>query len=173
MKELPTRKKIRLDGYDYSRNGVYFITVCVQHKHEILGLVVVGANMVRPSEVALSDIGMVVDTAIRKIGEIYQDVHVDKYVIMPNHIHMILAIDNTDGRTMCAPTVSRIVKHCKEYVTKQIGFSVWQKSYHDHIIRDEEEYHAIWRYMDENPAKWPEDDYFIKSDSQLIFIKVR
>lgn len=171
MKELPTRKKIRLEGYDYSDVGCYFITFCVKDKHEMLGEVV-GANSVRPCEnslypckAELSDIGVVADTAIRKIEAIYPNVEVNKYVVMPNHIHMVLVIDDANGcngRTMCAPTISRVIKQCKEYVTKQIGFSIWQRSYHDRIIRDEAEYQEIWRYIDENPAKWSQDCYFVE-----------
>jgi REP element-mobilizing transposase RayT len=100
------------------------------------------------------------------ISKIYNHIRIDKYVIMPNHIHMVLCIDNPardDGRTMCAPTsVSRVIRHCKECVTKQIGFSMWQKSFNDRIIRDEAEYRRISQYIDENPARWTEDEYFNK-----------
>jgi len=82
---------------------------------------------------------------------------------MPNHIHMIVAINS--GRLVIAPTqatpnLSTIIKQFKTAVTKQIGFSLWQKSYHDHIIRNEDEYQRIWQYIDENPARWDEDEYF-------------
>ena len=158
--ELPKRKNIRLQDYDYSQNGVYFITVCVKAHEQILWEnAFVGANIVRPQ---LSDIGRVVEKSIINISNIYDAVCVDKYVVMPNHVHMIIVIDSlNNGRTMCAPTMSRIIKQCKEYVTKQIKFSIWQKSFHDHIIRNEDEYQKIWQYIDENPLKWTEDTYFI------------
>ena len=62
---------------------------------------------------------------------------------------------------MCAPTaISRVIKQTKEYVTKQIGYTVWQKSFYDRIIRNEDEHRTRWRYIDENPARWTEDDYY-------------
>jgi len=161
MKELPVRKNIRLKGYDYSNAGYYFVTICVKDGHELLwNETPVGAHIVRP----LSDIGMVTKKSIENITEIYSNVIVDKYTIMPNHVHMILRIEN-GGRTMCAPTshVSNMIKQCKEYVTKQIGFSIWQRSYHDHIIRDKAEYQKIWKYIDQNPTRWTEDCYYNKT----------
>ena len=65
------------------------------------------------------------------------------------------------GRTLCVPTISRIIKQCKEYVTKQIGYSIWHTRFHDRIIRDEEEYQNKWRYIDENPARWAEDEFIV------------
>lgn len=158
MKDLLVRKKNRLKNYNYSRNGVYFITFCVKDRHELLGSIDVGAAIGRPSETRLSEYGVIVDTAIQKIDEKYESVKVDQYIVMPNHIHMILITDG--GRAMRAPTISTVINQLKGYVSKQIGFSMWQKSFHDHIIRDEKDYHDHCRYIDENPAKWEEDDYY-------------
>ena len=166
-KELPARKNIRLQGYDYSRAGCYFVTLCVKDGHEMLGKIVtpVGAISNRPNTlVELTKHGYTVEKAIREIPICYQGVTVDNYVIMPNHMHMIITLRNgydSGGRLIIAPTkVSAIVQQYKRSVTKQIGFSMWQKSYHDHIIRDEDEYRRIWQYIDENPAKWTEDKYY-------------
>ena len=93
------------------------------------------------------------------ISEKYEKVSVDKYVIMPNHIHLIIVMQN--GRTQFSPTVSRIIKQFKGKVTKQVGFCIWQKSFYDHIIRDENDYLRIWEYIENNPYKWTEDKYFI------------
>jgi len=165
MKNLRVRKNIRLNDYDYSQGGYYFVTICVKDKHEMLWMPTpVGAHSVRPP---LSDIGEIVEKTIENIPQIYEIVRIDKYVIMPNHIHIIMVIDCDRGRTLCAPTISRVIKQCKEYITKQIGFSMWQKSYHDRIIRDEAEYQAIWRYIDENPARWEEDKYYIKNTEEV------
>ncbi|MCD7920483.1 MAG: hypothetical protein LUG45_10570 [Clostridiales bacterium] len=81
---------------------------------------------------------------------------------MPNHIHVILWIRQEEtpaGRTLCAPTVSRIVKQLKGAVTKQLGYSVWQKSFYDHILRNENDYLLTVQYIDENPLKWDLDPY--------------
>ena len=169
MKALQTRKNISLDGHDYSDAGAYFVTICVKDGHEMLGEIVVGAITNRPSntgvQVLLSHYGQIVDIAIKNIPNIYENVRIDKYVIMPNHIHMIILINH--GRLIIAPTqktasISTIIKGLKTAVTKQIGFSLWQKSFHDHIIRNKEEYQRIWNYIDENPARWEEDCYYKK-----------
>jgi len=124
----------------------------------------VGAIINRPqTPVTLSKYGCIAEKTIHEIPAHYEGVIVNKYVIMPNHIHMILVLQNgydSGGRLIIAPTrVSAIVQQYKRSVTKQIGFSMWQRSYHDHIIRDESEYRKIRQYIDENPAKWNEDKY--------------
>ena len=157
MKELPTRINMRLKDYDYSNDGYYFITICIKDRHKILWNEPVGARIARP---LLSCVGKVVEKAIRHIPDIYQSIVIDKYVIMPNHIHMIMSIVNDPGRALRAPTVSTVINQMKGYVTKQIGYSIWQKLFHDHIIRDEAEYQRIWQYIDENPTKWDQDCYY-------------
>ena len=117
---------------------------------------IVGANIVRPQKY-----GEIVKSAIESIPEYYPAVSVDKYVIMPNHVHLLLQIHSeVNGRTLFAPTVDRVIKQTKGVVTKQIGFSIWQKSFHDHVIRDESDYIKICNYIDENPQKWKEDKYY-------------
>ena len=190
MRVKRTRRLNRLEGYDYSRFGVYFVTVCVRDKHEVFGAVVgaVGNRPLKannsPRYVQLTDIGKVVEIALSKISE---KVEVNKYVIMPNHIHIIFVIrddserndndgqrDNdrrgsndgqcgNNGRLEIAPTISSVVRFFKSYVTKQIGYSIWQKSFHDRIIRSEDEYRKISQYIDDNPSKWEEDCYYIKN----------
>ena len=95
QRELPTRKNIRLNDYDYSTEGYYFITACVKDGYEMLWEEVgnVGARIARP----LSNTGEIVKTAIENIPKFYATVIVDKYVIMPNHIHMIIVLRNDDG----------------------------------------------------------------------------
>ena len=164
--ELRQRKKMRLQGYDYGRAGYYFITICVAERAELLGRVVEecrGAHCA-PAYVTLSDVGRTVEHVILQIPEYHKGVCVDKYVIMPNHIHMILTLAEDGGRTLCAPThrpaIPQTVHGMKEAITKTIGFSIWQKSYHDHIIRNDADYRRIWEYIDNNPAKWREDCYY-------------
>lgn len=162
--ELPVRKTLRLADYDYGQNGYYFITVCTKNREELLCRPPLrrGAPCApdSPDQFQLSDIGFIVDTAIRRIPNCYSSVSVEQYVIMPNHIHMIVVLCDDRGRTRCAPTISRIIKQTKQYVTKQIGFSIWQKSFHDHIIRDEQDFQRIWNYIAANPIKWEEDCYY-------------
>ena len=155
--ELPNRKNIRLKNYDYSQNGAYFLTVCIKDRHELLGKIDVGTNCVRPQ---LSEHGMVVEKEIAILNATYEDVKVDKYIIMPNHIHMIILVTAEPGRTQFVPTISRIIKQFKGAITKKTGVPLWQPRFHDHIIRNEDEYQKAWQYIDENPLKWTEDKYY-------------
>ena len=149
MNDLPKRKPLRIENYDYSTVGAYFITVCVNDRKPILWNV--GAATCRPN---LSKVGSVVETAILQIPEHYPVVSVDKYCVMPDHIHMIISI-NTDkiGRQITAPTVSTVVGHMKRWVSMQIGHSIWQKSFIDRVIRNDKGYRAVWEYIDNNPIK--------------------
>ena len=103
------------------------------------------------------------ETEICKIEDLYAQVRIDKYCIMPDHIHMIVMIGDctgkTSGRPQVAPTLSSIIQQFKGSITKQIGSPIWQKSFYDHIIRDEEDYENIWQYIDGNPSEWPVEDY--------------
>ena len=121
MKELRTRKKNRLRGYDYSSIGSYFITICVKDMHEMFGIIPhpVGADIIRPQ---LSAIGEIVENAINKISHVYPSVTVDSYIIMPNHIHMILIIAG-NGRISSARKFQQICcgRQSKEWTkTKNI-----------------------------------------------------
>lgn len=118
----------------------------------------VGANYVRPLEqLPLSKIGIVIENEIYKLNTVYENIKVDKYQIMPNHIHLIIFIyEDSNGRTQFAPTISRIIKQFKGSITKQIGFSIWQKSFYDRIIRNEKEYQSVWNYIHNNPLKYLE-----------------
>ena len=163
--ELPKRKPNRLPDFDYSTPGGYFITVCTKDRKCILWDTV-GASIARPQTPQLSYWGTIVDKAIRDIGIHYPAVSVDHFVVMPNHIHLLLQIKtDPDGRAMPAPTISRVVQQLKGIVTKQIGHSVWQKLYHDHVIRNEADYRKIWEYIDNNPARWKEDCFY-EADGQ-------
>lgn len=155
--DLPKRKNIRLHNYNYSYNGAYFITICTKNKENLLWKNV-GANCVRLlDQLPLSKIGIVIENEIYKLNTVYENIKVDKYQIMPNHIHLIIFIyEDSNGRTQFAPTISRIIKQFKGSITKQIGFSIWQKSFYDRIIRNEKEYQEVWNYIHNNPLKYLE-----------------
>ena len=155
----PTRKPNRLRTHDYSDNGAYFITFCVDKRKCLLSHIV-GATLGRPAYARLTEMGEAVKYAILRIPVCYQDVRVEKYVIMPNHIHLLLMIDTLPGRPMVAPTISRVIQQMKGIATKQIGHNIWQKSFHDHIIRTDSDYQMIWEYIDTNPARWETDCFY-------------
>lgn len=155
--ELPRRKPNRLMGYDYAACGAYFITICTKDRCEWFGDVV-GVDAHIDPHVVLTPYGEIVQKYIQNIPGI------DKYVIMPNHIHMIILKwedeSNGNGAMWASPptkppkTVSQLIQSFKILVTKEIGFSLWQRSFYDHIIRNEHEYQQIWKYIDSNPALW-------------------
>ena len=166
MKELPVRKSIRLEGHDYSTAGAYFVTICVKDGHELLwDDVPVGAAFCRPR---LSNAGKAIELEIQNLSRIYTRISITHYAIMPNHVHMIVVVDHDkrvdeeSGRQNAAPTLSRIIGQWKRSISMKLGYSIWQKSFHDHIIRNETEYQKIWQYIENNPANRTEDCYHVK-----------
>ena len=154
MNNLPKRKPIRIADYDYSTPGAYFITVCTANREKIFWNSV-GADIIRPQNVQLSIAGKIAEQGVIQIAEHYKNVVVDKYCIMPDHIHMILRIESdTSGRMVSAPTVSTVVGSMKRWVSKQIGRPIWQKSFYDHGIRNQQDYNEIWQYIENNPLKY-------------------
>lgn len=151
--EHKTRKQIRLKTYNYSQNGYYFITICTKDRNELLCNK--NAKLKQDNTFELSETGRIVDDSIKNIEEIYTDVKTDYYVIMPNHIHLLLSIKNSSDIS-----ISRIIKQTKGLVTKRIGSSIWQKSFYDHVIRNEQDYYEIVRYIQMNPLKWENDKYY-------------
>lgn len=161
--DLPKRKRNRLQGYDYAQSGIYFITFCIQDKACVLWDRR-GAQCAPEDAFRLSPYGIVVDKAIKDIPKKYPMISLEHYAVMPNHIHLLLLIDNFEsagGSAMRSPTVSTVINQFKGYVSKKIGKQIWQRSFHDHIVRDEHDFAAIWQYIDENPLKWNEDFYYI------------
>ena len=158
--ELPKRKQNRLTEYDYSTPNAYFITVCTNNRKNLFWTDV-GAVIDHPNNVPLTNLGMLAQQSIKDIPKYYPAVSVDHFVIMPNHIHLLLQI-NTDinGRSMIAPTISTVVRLMKGTVSKLAGFSVWQKGFYDHIIRNETDYQDIWNYIEGNPSKWAKDKLY-------------
>ncbi len=146
---FPKRKKIRLSDYDYSASGAYFITVCINDRKPILW----DDDPVTDTP-KLSAIGCVVKDAVNQISEHYDMISVDKYCIMPDHIHLLIRTDSdVDGRQVAAPTISTVVGSMKRWVSIQLGYSIWQKSFIDRVIRNDDGYLAVWEYIENNPIK--------------------
>ena len=105
---------------------------------------------------------MMVKQVIYDISRHYPAITVDHAVVMPNHIHLLLQINtDTDGRPMAAPTISTAINQMKGVISKNAGFSVWQKGFYDHVIRNDNDYRDIWNYIEGNPGKWAEDKLYI------------
>ena len=164
MLELPKRKKNRIQDFDYGKVGAYFVTLCIENRKPVLwNMDAVGAATCRPQSVALSHLGETIDIAINQIPTHYSNVKVDHYCIMPNHIHMILSImPDESGRQIAAPTISTIIGNMKRWVSMKIGYSIWQKSFYDHIIRDCDDYNVRVKYIHENPIRWYYDELYTK-----------
>jgi putative transposase len=160
--EFPDRKRIRIPQYDYSQNGAYFVTVCTYERRKILAETGRGGALLRP-------IGKSAEEELLKLPERYKYVSIDKFVVMPNHIHAIISIDRpVRAEQSPAPTISEIICTFKSITAKTAnkmdgtpGRQIWQRSFNDHVIRCDEEYTEIWRYIDDNPRKWEEDGLFV------------
>ena len=151
---LPERKRTRLKDFDYSSNGFYFITICTHNKRKIL-CDIVGEGLCALPSIKLTTIGEIVNKSIIYINNKYQNILVDKYIIMPNHIHMIIA-QQTGGHG--DPPLQDIIARFKSYTTHLYGKTLWQRSFIDHIIRNERDYLEHYTYIENNPIKWESDE---------------
>ena len=193
----PDRKSPRLKEYDYSAPGAYFVTVCTHGKAHIRG-------EIHDGKMYLSSVGEIAENEIKNIGLHYNNVSVDKYVVMPNHIHMIIVISeqsvaeginpfptekhdvSSDYENLVVTTTPNVgnafTKTAKKYdipnvigkfkaaVTRSVGnafmhsakSTIWQKSFHDHIIRNKNDYEKIWEYIDTNVVRWELDCFYTK-----------
>ena len=157
-KVFPERKRNRLKEYDYSQNGMYFVTICTKDKQKILSNIVGGDAHIAPL-VELSSYGIIVDKFINSVSISHPNITIEKYVVMPNHIHLLIMIDGTMWASS-PTTVSSVVRSIKVLTTKQLGKPIFQRSFHDHIIRNDEDYKAIYNYIESNPSKWSEDCFY-------------
>ncbi len=186
----PQRKRNRLPEYDYGSNGAYFLTVCTKNRACCLSKIQCNRE---EAAVSLSSAGEIVASFIQIIPQKYPSVHVDHYVIMPNHIHLLIRIDRAcgtgdpspaadrgtgdpsptadRGTGDPSPTIGRVMGWLKYQTAKEINAALgrdagpfWQRSYYDHIIRDGNDYLIRWKYIDGNPPRWAEDEYFKEED---------
>ena len=142
--EWKQRKPNRIDGYDYSQNGAYFITLCTKGRKKVLSQIVGDDAHIVPKSY-----GRIAEKYICNVAEI------EKYVIMPDHIHMIIRLDN--GAMWASPPTNKIasiVRSIKTLTTKEVGEPIFQRSYYDHVIRNQRDYDEIWQYIENNPRKW-------------------
>jgi REP element-mobilizing transposase RayT len=174
MKYLPDkhhRRSIRLQGYDYSQNGAYFVTLCTQNRECLFGEIV-------NEEMILNEYGKIVEQCWNDLPNHYDNIIFDEYVIMPNHFHGIIFIVGAihelplhelpvqQRRKMLLP---KIIGRFKMNSAKQInqirntsGIPVWQRNYYEHIIRNEKSLENIRNYIINNPSKWYYDNYNTK-----------
>ena len=162
--EFPERKQLRLPEYDYSAPGAYFVTICTQDRRCILSAVRRGDPCGRP-QVELSRYGKIAQESLTAVERLF-GVHFDVHVVMPNHVHFICRIDAERATARVAPTLGRIVGAYKSIAAngcRKAGFAgkLWQRGYYEHVVRSETDYREVWDYIDGNPGKWTEDDYYL------------
>jgi len=160
MDELPSRKPNRLRGFAYDSDGKYFLTLCAREKQKLFGEIVRTGAMQAPA-VVLSPIGAAVEKYIRSADRA-AGITVEKYVIMPNHVHVLVAVcGSTAAHRPSAAAIPQMVAALKRMTNREIGQNVFQRSFHDHIIRGDADYRMIWQYIEHNPAKWDQDCFFV------------
>ncbi len=162
------RRSLRLQGFDYSQPGAYFVTICTKdHLHQF--------GEIRGNDIKLNERGSIVEKIWKEIPDHFTNVTLDDFIVMPNHIHGILLLDEPPdcrGTACRAPTVEKFGKptkgslptiirsfksastHLINRLDKRKGISIWQRNYYEHIIRNEDSLNRIRRYIQENPIKW-------------------
>ena len=184
MPELRTRKQIRLPNYDYSGNGYYFVTICSRNREHVfrnVGAVLAPARYPSSDTLAsaqspvseLSTCGQIIERQWLDLPNQFDHLELDEYVIMPNHVHGILILNNRTpaglrAQASSARTISHIIRSFKsrsamEYLqfikanNLNVSGKIWQRSFHDHIIRNERSLNAIRKYILDNPINWEQD----------------
>lgn len=176
-KEFPQRKRLRLQDFDYSSSGAYFVTICTKNRKTLFAPVV-GADSISARTPDSISARMVERTFLETIRQ-YNGIDSPIYVVMPNHFHAIITISRADMESAnmradieSAPTVSEIIQSFKRYSTIEYSKlvkdgilppfdkQIWQRSFYDHVIRNRDDYNAIYKYIYENPAKWQSDRFY-------------
>ena len=160
------RKNLRLPEYDYSRAGVYFLTLCAKDRAALFGRVCVGGGVLDAPWVEPSEYGAVVQKRLDEMNRIYSHVCVQKYVIMPNHVHVLVEVRGDGPSGTPAPTranqiIPAFISTLKRMTNRTCGCELWHRGYHDHVIRSCADLLRVWTYIDTNPARWAEDEYFV------------
>ena len=168
MDKSKNRKMIRLRGADYNCNGVVFLTICTKDRRCILSRIV-GTGVPDGPQIELTKYGQIADKYIHQLDDFYDYLSVKSYVIMPNHIHILLLVkgdENGPSRTP-VPTVqnsvpSRFVSTFKRFCNKECGMNIWQYRSNDHIIRSRDDYEEHIKYIYENPIRWYYDELYVE-----------
>ncbi len=155
------RKVIRLQHYDYTQNGLYFITICTQDRACLFGKIL-------DNEVKLNPAGKMIQYWYFELEKHFPSIKPLEYVIMPNHIHFILQIENQEQKTSLfdaiywfkTMTTNEYIRHVKHSHWQPFNKRLWQRSYYEHIVRNERSYFDIIQYIENNPYNWHSDSLF-------------
>ena len=157
---FPARISNRLSGYDYSTPAAYFITICTHQRKQILSEITVGEGLA-PPVVKLTEYGKIAEEQLLMLQSRYRNLSIDKYVIMPDHLHILLTLSENAGGASPSPTVPEIIGAYKSLTARlckakaDIG-TLWQRSFYDHVVRNQQDYDELWQYIDSNPHKQAE-----------------
>ena len=161
--DLPQRHPNRIAAYDYSQNGTYFITICTQSRKKFLSKISVGTPVPgcpNHPQIELLPFGKIADKYIQQLNHFYKHISVDQYVIMPDHIHLLITIrypNITTGSVRPASRTSEIARFIgtlKRFCNREYGENIWQSRFYDHVVRNQNDYNEIWEYIENNPGKW-------------------
>ncbi|MBM6925694.1 transposase [Pseudoflavonifractor phocaeensis] len=163
MPDHPTRKSLHLKTWDYSSGGTYFLTFCTTNHRCLLSTIRRGDPCGRPL-LDLTPLGECVSQAIRYVIRQHK-IQLEHWVIMPNHVHLLLTVNRATTRVAPTPVggVVGAIKSRAVVLAKEQGLDaarLWQRGYHDHIVREETDFLCIWTYIDQNPQKWELDRYY-------------
>ena len=148
------RRSCRLKNYDYTQVGTYFITICTWSKECIFGSVI-------QNEVNLTEAGEIALVTWQTLSNRFPNIVPDTFIVMPNHVHGILAISEQDEKISLSTVVQAYKSIAGIVINRCLGRSsrpVWQRNYYEHIVRDDESLHHIREYILMNPAKWQDDE---------------
>lgn len=151
------RKRNRLSGFDYSKEAIYFLTTCCHERKHFFGSIVHG-------EMYLNKYGQIANKQLQWLMEQYSFCHIHNAVVMPNHVHILLEIRKDDSTEIKINSVSNLMGAYKTTVSKQIHLAGkenfrWQRSFHDHIVRNDVAYEKIFSYINNNPKNWKLDKF--------------
>lgn len=158
--EQKERKPNRLADYDYSQPGSYFVTLCTNHRLPLFEMEPLVGN--GPRAVPRPPQNLVLRKGIRETQAHFTSIRIDKYAIMPDHLHMIVTIlERHEGRSLQdimhyfkTMTTTDYIRGVKAGMLTPFNKKLWQKSYYDHVIRNQQDYDETWQYIENNPAKW-------------------
>lgn len=164
--DLPKRKHPRLKNYDYSQSGFYYVTIHIIPNGDYLSKVVADRDY-NTAEIVLTESGKIAENELKNLSNRFAFVRVDKYVIMPTHIHLILEFMDESAGASPRPTLMNVVGAYKSLTTREYNQKInttqkklFQASFYEAILRNDADYRERWKYIDENPLKWslnPED----------------
>ena len=164
-KNYPKRKHPRLPTYDYSTTGAYFVTICTHGKKCLLSRIV--GHIAAPAEIQYTQYGQIAKEQLLALEKRFAGVKIDQYVVMPNHIHMIVIFEDNTAGASPRPTLMDVVCAYKSLTTRackkaQPIEKLFQTSFYEHVIRGQADYDEIAKYICENPTKWQLDQLYIE-----------